>query len=155
MARSVEFIRSAFAADTDEVWLILLTLSHADLSDDIRVVHNQESVNSRGMLFVGFAFEISLPLDSSERPPVAELRIDNVSTEIAQAVRSITTAPSVKIEVIRAADPDTVELSLEGFLLRNVQWDATTVTGALALEDVVTEPYPAGIFSPASFPGLT
>ena len=154
MARSQDFIRSAFGAETDEIWLILLTLSHADLSDDIRVVHNQVSITSRGMLFVGFAFEISLPLDSSDRPPVAELRIDNVSTEIAEAVRSITTAPSVKIEVIRAADPDTVELALDGFLLRNVQWDASAVTGALALEDIVTEPYPAGIFSPAGFPGL-
>ena len=154
MTRSAEFIRSAFASETDEIWLILLTISHADLTDDIRVVHNTENVTSRGDLFVGFAFELSLPLDSHERPPVAELRIDNVSQEIALAIRSISSAPSVKIEIIRAADPGTVELSLDGFMLRDVSWDAASVTGSLTLDDIATEPYPAGIFSPASFPGL-
>ena len=70
------------------------------------------------------------------------------------AIRSISSAPAVKIEIIRAADPDTVELSLDGFTLRDVSWDAASVTGSLTLDDIATEPYPAGIFSPASFPGL-
>ena len=148
-------VQSAFAQETDEVWLILLTISHADLTNDIQVVHNPVAITSRGMTFVGFAFEISLPIDSPDRAPVAELRIDNVSQEIAQAVRSISTAPTVKIEVIRAAAPDVVELSLDGFRLRNVNWDADSVRGALVLDDIATEPYPAGIFSPAGFPGLT
>ena len=147
--------QSAFAQETDEVWLILLTISHADLTNDIQVVHNPVAITSRGMTFVGFAFEISLPIDSPDRAPVAELRIDNVSQEIAQAVRSISSAPTVKIEVIRAAAPDVVELSLDGFRLRNVNWDADSVRGALVLDDIATEPYPAGIFSPAGFPGLT
>ena len=47
MTRSAEFVRSAFASETDEIWLILLTISHADLTDDIRVVHNTENVTSR------------------------------------------------------------------------------------------------------------
>ena len=148
-------VQSAFSQETDEVWLILLTISHADLTDDIRVVHNQVDITSRGMNFVGFAFELSLPIDSPDRAPVAELRIDNVSREIAQAVRSILSAPAVKIEVIRAAAPDVVELSLDGFRLRNVNWDADSVRGALVLDDIATESYPAGIFSPAGFPGLT
>ena len=147
--------RSAFAQETDGIWLILLTISHADLTDDIRVVHNPVAIMSRGMNFVGFAFELSLPIDSPDRAPVAELRIDNVSQEIAQAVRSISSAPTVTIEVIQAAVPDTVELTLDGFRLRNVNWDADSVRGTLVLDDVATEPYPAGIFSPAGFPGLT
>ena len=148
-------VQSAFAHATDEVWLILLTISHADLTNDIQVVHNPVAITSRGMSFVGFAFDLSLPIDSPDRAPVAELRIDNVSQEIAQAVRSISSAPTVKIEVVRAADPDVVELSLDGFRLRNVNWDADSVRGALVLDDIATEPYPAGIFSPAGFPGLT
>ena len=148
-------VQSAFAQETDEVWLILLTISHADLSEDIRVVNNPVAITSRGMNFVGFAFELSLPIDSPDRAPVAELRIDNVSQEIAQAVRSISSAPTVTIEVIRAAAPGVVELSLDGFRLRNVNWNAESVRGTLVLDDIATEPYPAGIFGPASFPGLT
>ena len=149
------FIRSAFSQETDGIWLILLTISHVDLTDDIRVVHNPVAIMSRGANFVGFAFELSLPIDSPDRAPVAELRIDNVSQEIAQAVRSISSAPTVTIEVIQAADPDTVELTLDGFRLRDVNWNADSVRGTLVLDDIATEPYPAGIFSPAGFPGLT
>ena len=148
------FLRSAFRPETDEVWLILLTLSHPDLTDDIRVVHNPETITSRGQDYIGFAFDLTLPSDTEDRAPVAELRIDNVSREIAQAVRSISSAPAVTIEIIRAADPDIVEISLTGFTLRNARWDALAVSGSLALDDISIEPYPAGSFTPASFPGL-
>ena len=151
---SESFLRSAFSQETDEVWLILLTLSHPDLTDDIRVVHNPETITSRGQDYIGFAFDLTLPSDTEDRAPVAELRIDNVSLEIAQAVRSISSAPTVTIEIIRAADPNTVEISLTGFTLRNVRWDALAVSGSLALDDISIEPYPAGSFTPASFPGL-
>ena len=151
---STSFIRSAFRQETQEVWLILLTLSHPDLTDDIRVVHNPETISSRGQDFIGFAFDLTLPSDTEDQAPVAELRIDNVSREIAQAVRSISSAPTVTIEIIRAADPDVVEISLTGFTLRNARWDALAVSGSLALDDISIEPYPAGSFTPASFPGL-
>ena len=154
MTRSTEFRRSAFAQETDEVWLILLTLSHPDLTDDIRVVHNPETITSRSQDYIGFAFELSLPSDTEDQAPVAELRIDNVSREIAEAIRSIASAPTVTIEIVRAADPDTVELSLTGFTLSNVRWDALTISGRLVLDDIAIEPYPVGAFSPASFPGL-
>jgi hypothetical protein len=145
---------SAFAADTDEVWLVLVTIEHADISPPIRVVNNTENITSRSELFVAFPFSITLPDSREDAPPRARLTIDNVSREIAQAVRTITSAPVVTIEVVRAADPDTVEISWPFFTLRNIKWDAGKVSGELTLEDFTSEPYPAGIFSPASFPGL-
>jgi len=145
---------SAFAADTDDVWLVLVTIDHDDLSQPIRVVNNTEDITSNGNSFVAFPFDITLPDARDDAPPRARLAIDNVSREIAEAVRSITTAPTVTIEIIRAADPDTVEISWPFFRLRNVKWDVAKVTGDLTLEDFTSEPYPAGIFSPASFPGL-
>lgn len=146
--------QSAFAAETDEVWLILLTLSHPDLTDEIRVVNNPKTVRSRDANYIGYAFDLQLPVDSDEQAPVARLTIDNVSREIAEAIRSISSAPTVTMEIIRAAAPDTVEMTYSGFRLQEVQWDELTVSGLLVLDDITTEPYPAGIFSPASFPGL-
>ena len=145
---------SAFAQDTDEVWLVLITIDHDDLAQPIRVVNNTEDITSNGETFVGFPFDITLPDAREDAPPRARLVIDNVSREIAQAVRTITSAPTVTIEVVRAGDPDTVEQSWPFFKLRNVKWDVAQVSGDLTLEDFTREPYPAGIFSPASFPGL-
>lgn len=145
---------SAFAADTADVWLVLVTIDHDDFAEPIRVVNNTENVTSRGELYVGFPFDATLPDSREDASPRARLVIDNTSREIAQAIRSITSAPIVTLEIIRAADPDTVEISLPYFTLRNVKWDAGKVSGDLSLEDFTSEPYPAGTFTPAYFPGL-
>lgn len=149
---STELTTSAFAQDTDEVWLVLVTIDHDDLIEPIRVVNNTEDVLSGGDTYIAFPFDVTLPDAREDAPPRARLIIDNVSREIGEAIRTITSAPGVTLEVVRAADPDTIEISWPFFKLRNVKWDAGKVSGDLSLEDFTSEPYPAGIFSPASFP---
>ena len=145
---------SAYAAETEEVWLVLLTLSHPDLPDDIRIVNNTEPIQSRGQDYVPLAFDIVLPSDTEERPPLAEVRIDNVSRDLTESIRSISDAPTATIEVIVASNPDEAVVSYTGFRLIGIGWDAADVTGQLVLDDISIEPYPAGRFTPASFPGL-
>jgi hypothetical protein len=146
--------QSAFAADTDDVWLVLLTIDHPDIDPPVRVVNNTEDITSRGDEFIGFPFDITLPDSREGAPPLARLAIDNASREIAQAIRLISSPPTILIEIIRASEPDVVEMSFPFFTLRNVRWNASEVTGDITLEDFTSEPYPGGIFSPASFPGI-
>jgi len=145
--------RDAWAAESD-LPLVLLTLDHDDLAAPIRVVNNREDVTSRGDVFVAFPFEIALPDDLGDAPPRARLRIDNVSREIGEAIRTITTAAAVTIEVVRQDALDTVEMQFPAMKLVNVQYDVLTVTGDLEFEDLTKEPYPTHIFSPAEYPGL-
>lgn len=147
-------LSSAFAQETADVWLVLLTIDHPDLSAPIRVVNNKTDITSGGDLFVGFPFDIELPSDAEEEPPQAKLTIDNVSREIGQALRIITSPATVLMELILASDPDTIEVSWPGFILDNTKWDALSVSGRLSTENFTAEPYPAGTFSPAGFPGL-
>ena len=151
---SSELRTATFAQETDEGLLVLLTIDHEDISPPIRVVNNTENVISRLVTFIGFPFDLALPSSDERAPPVARLTIDNVSREIAQSIRLISTPPSVLIEVVRLTDPEVVEITYPGFKLRNVRWDALTVSGDLVVEDVAQEPYPADTFSPAAFPGL-
>lgn len=151
---STTLTASAFSQDTGDVWLPLLTISHPDISPSIRVVFNTQAITSRGNEFLPFPFDVRLPTEQDDAPSRARLVIDNVSREIAQAVRTIRTPPSVLIEIIRADAPDTVEMSWPNFWLRNVKWNAQQVSGELVLEDLVDEPYPSGTFTPASFPAL-
>jgi len=147
-------IDSAYAAQTADVWLVLLTIEHADLSAAIRVVNNTETITSNGESFIAYPFRVVLPDAREDAPPRARLEIDNVSREIGEAIRSISSAPTVTMQVVRAADPDVVERRWPSFRLSNVKVNAGRVTGDLGLEDFASEPYPAGIFSPAGFPGL-
>ncbi len=154
MTISADFKRDVYDPETGEAFLALLTLDHADISPPIRAVNNTEDIVSRGDTFVAYAFDLTMPESNAEAPPRARLVIDNVSREIAQSIRLITTAPSVLIEIIRASVPNTVEVALPLFFLRDVKWNAMQVSGELVVEDLMTEPFPALQFTPAHFPGL-
>lgn len=134
--------------------LVLLTLDHDDLAAPIRVVNDREDVTSGGNVYVAFPFEIALPDQLEDAAPGARLQISNVSREIGQAVRDISSAPTVTIQVIRRDTPNTIELQFPAMYLRNVRFDALWVTGDLEFEDLGREPFPAHTFSPANFPGL-
>ncbi len=147
--------RSAmFAEETSDGLLVLLTINHIDLTTPIRVVNNKVNVISRGDEFIAFPFDIILPESSADTPPRAQLTISNVPRELGQTVRSISSSPTVLIEVIRINNFDSLELSLPAFKLKNVRFDVLQVTGDLVSEDLQIEPYPVHTFSPANFPGL-
>lgn len=146
-------LESAFAAQTDEVWLMLVTIEHPSIAEPLRFVNNYESVTSRGEVYVAFPFEVELPGEDAENPGEARLRIDNVDRQIVDTIRTITSPPSVTFEVVLASQPNTVEASFSGLTLRQVEYDALVVTGTLRFEDIVTEPLSVQM-TPARFPGM-
>jgi hypothetical protein len=146
--------QALYAAETGEAFLILLTFSHADLPVPIRVTSDAVTTASRGNSFAPFPFDLVLPDDQDNRAPRARLVIDNIDRQIVQAVRSLSSAPTMLIEIIRAASPDTVEAQFVDFKLTNVSYDAQRVEGVLTIEDFTAEPFPAASFSPGLFPGL-
>jgi hypothetical protein len=147
-------LQSLNAQETEDAFLILLTLSHPDMAEPLRVANGGEEVSSRGNTFTAFPFELSLPDDNAGQSPEARLVIDNIDRQIVRAIRGLTSAPLVLIEIVRAAQPDVVEAKFEDFRLTNVSYDANLVQGNLTIEDFTAEPFPAGTFSPGYFPGL-
>jgi hypothetical protein len=146
--------RALFSQETSEVFLVLLTIEHIELVDPIRLCNNNEEVVSRGQTYIAFRFDIQLPTSESESPPKARIKVDNVDRRITESVRIITSPPTITMEVIRASSPNTVELSLPGFTLTNVTYNALTVSGDLGMENFLLEPYPGLSFDPGRFPGL-
>ena len=151
---STAALNAAMAQETGEAYLVLLTVSHADLAAPIRASSDGVDTISRGETFTAFPFDITLPEDSETGPPRAQITIDNVSREIVTAVRLISSPADILIEIVLGSAPDTVEVSFEGFEVRNVGWTALTVTADLTVESWIGEPYPHQRFTPAGFPGL-
>ena len=151
-------VTDAFRADAwspeSDLYLVLLTIEHPDLDPPIHVVNNTVNVISNGITYVAFPFEIALPESPENGPPRAELTISNVSREIGQAIRQVSSPPAVSIQVIRQETPDVVEASHQNMKLTGVTYDVQQVSGQLVREDFVTEPYPATTYSPAEFKGL-
>lgn len=145
---------SIFAEETDVVWLVLLTIEHADLDAPIRVVRNTEDVISRTNTFLAFPFDISMPQEREDSPPEVQLIIGNVDRRITEAVRTISSPAQVTMEVVHSGDFDTVEAGPFVFELKEARFDALVVTGKLAFEPVLDESYPKTRFTPGRFPGL-
>ncbi len=146
--------RAINAEATGEVFLLLLTIEHEELAAPIRVVNNTENVVSRGELYVAYPFEIALPGEDPESVARVSLRIDNVDRQIVQALRPVQAPLSVALEVVLAGSPDTVEAGPFTLTLIAAECDAFVVTGELAFEDVLNEPFPGHSYIPSDYPGL-
>lgn len=145
--------RDAWSVESD-LPLVLLEITHADLAAPIRVVANPTSIIHSGNEYFPMDFNLVLPGQLDDAPPSATVSMDNVSREIAQAARSISTPASFTIRVVRAETPNVVELEFAGLKLTNVRVNALRVEGDLQFEDLVRAPYPALSFTPSFFPGL-
>lgn len=146
-------VASMNAQVTGEAWLVLLTISHSSLAAPLRFVNNNEDVVSNGNTFKFFPFEIVLPGQDPESPSKATLKIDNVSREIIATIRTITSPPTVQLDVILASTPDVIEATFTDMKLRGVEYDVTSVSGELVYESIFTEPV-SYTMTPSRFPGL-
>ena len=142
------------AQQTAEIYLIILEIDHDDIASPIRVVNNTEDVVSNGDTYVGYPFEIALPPDTDQGLVNASLRIDNVDRQIVDALRVVSTPPTVAISVILSSSPDTLEAGPFNMTVEAADYDALTVTFTLAFENILNEPFPALRFDPPSYPGL-
>lgn len=148
--------QAIFAQQTGEVFVVLLELEHPNFAGIIRVCSNDLPIASRGNTYVPFPFEIILPDESEDSAPRVTLRIDNVDRRIVSELRSVvSTVPvTIRLFIVLASSPDTLEVGPMEFSLRDVEFTATTVEGTLLYEDVLNESFPADSFSPARFPAL-
>jgi hypothetical protein len=143
------------APETGEVFLPLLTITHSTLPQPIRVVRNLTDVVSRGNTYTAFPFQITWPQDREDQLPQVSLAIDNVDRTIGLALRSIRgRGPNVRLEVVLASSPDTLEGGPLDVVLKERDIDAATVGGVLGVEDLLNEPFPADTFAPDKFPAL-
>lgn len=152
---SLPFLQAAFAQETGEAPIVLVTITHDDLTAPIRVANYDVDVVSNEETFIAYPFELTLPTEPEAGASRATVTIDNVHRDIVEAVRNCAgTAPQVTLAVVLASSPDTIEASFPGFDLRNVSYDALTIEGELTLDSLAGERYPAGRFRPGAFPGL-
>ncbi len=148
------FRAMAMAERTSQVLIALLTLTHSSFGSPLRFASERADVTSRGNVYTATAFDLTLPDDSEKNPTVARLMISNVDRRIMDELRLVSTPIEVAIELVLASDPDTVEVSYPGLLLRHVQATATRIEGDLVLDLFDQEPYPAWRFIPSVYPAL-
>ncbi len=160
---STTFKQAAYAQETDEVFIGLVTFTSDELAAPIYVatdpfellpIANVKGVVSNGVEFVYLPFDITLPRDDRTGAVSAKMRIENISRQIIGAARSIRNPLNVCIQVVLSDDPDRIEMEFNYFQLKNVTYDGFTIEGTLALDYWGLEPFPSGRFTPSGFPGM-
>ncbi|KGT75790.1 hypothetical protein MA20_31835 [Bradyrhizobium japonicum] len=161
---SLNFRHALFAQESGEVPIFLLTITHPELVDPIRLTTDATErksndpliyrTMSRGDEFIYAGVDITIPDEQDRSPPASKLTIANVTRDLIPLARSVSTPPSVMIEAVLASDLSTVEMSWPALDMVNLTYDASFLQFDLTMDALVTEPYPSGTFSPADFPGL-
>lgn len=159
--------------------LVLLELTHPDISPPIRVANDftpldeDEPLQPNVPYFYGnklwqaFPFDVSL-VNNSAGIPEAKLRIQNVDRRIGQALLAISDPIRISVTVLSSAD---FELNLAGTrmvevssavvqrfwplaYLMNVSWDRREVTADVKGFDISLEPFPYQRATVARTPAL-
>ncbi len=151
---SLAMLVALFNQQTDDAIIPLLTIEHPGMEDTLRFALNGENIISRTFNFLAFPFDLTVPDDSPDRPPQANLSVSNIDRQMTAFLESSVIPPTVAIEIIKASAPDVVEAAWSGLTLRNVKYNVQAISGALTYEKMATEGYPRGVFSPSYFAGM-
>ena len=143
-----------FASQTDKVFIVLLDITGGNLTETIRLTSDNVATTSNSNTYNPFPFMISMPPESADEIPVVQLTIDNIDRSIIDNIRASNEPLLIEMNIVLNSDPDTVEAGAFNYTLRNVTYDAYTITGDLVFEDILNEPYPAGTYDPVNYPGL-
>lgn len=154
MTLSATAMAEAFNEHSSSAWYMLLTISHPDLATPLRLVNSRSDLISNGHTFTWFPFTVVLPDDDGENSPRAKLKIDNVSREIYRTIWALDPAPYIQIDVVVSDDPNQIEYTAGNMRLVNVTVDELFITGELAPDISVLDPFPGDSFSPGKFPAL-
>lgn len=151
---SLELRRQIFAQNSDDPFLTLVTLSHESFEDDIRLVNNTVDVVSRGLVFLAFPMTVRFPVDDGETVRDFNIEFDNVSLELIEEIRSVTSQISVTIEMILASMPSTVQISQEDLLIKTMTYNAQKISASIILDSFLNVELTSERYNPQNFRGL-
>ena len=100
-----------------------------------------------------FPFDITLPKNIEGQISTAQLSIDNVSRQFIDEIRSQVKPLQVNIKVVLSLNPNDIMAEFTDFVLRQVTYDASAISGQLTLEDFMAEMVGV-LMTGRNFPGL-
>ena len=165
MSRSVSntLKEQVFSQEMTDPAIVLITISHNDLSEDIYVSDDPtetlasgfRGTVSNGVDYTHLPFELSLAEQSDNLLSRARLKIDNVNREIILAVRAASNEPPlVNIKIVLASDPNAVEFEIPDLRLNDIRANALIVEGDLQPEIFQSEKFPKNSVNQADFPAV-
>ena len=129
-AQSLPVLKSSWAQESEEAYVVLLTLRHAVLPDPIRIASHETDFQSQGATYLACPFQIDGPPDTPDAPPAttpddqtpgndaprnqptttAALPLDPLLSGAAPQIQALSAAPADHINAV--PEPGTLGLAL-------------------------------------------
>ncbi len=151
---SNELLAQIFAQNSDDPFLTLVTLSHADWAGDICLVNNTKNIVSRGRTFRAFPMKVRLPADDGETAKDYAIEFDNVSLELIEEIRTVTTKIGVKMEMVLASMPDVVQMEQEDLEIAAISYTPTKISARIIVDSFLNSEMTSEQYGPSNFPGI-
>ena len=147
-------LRAMLSQETAEVFLVCVTITHPAI-DTQRLVNNTEVVHRAVGDYIPCPMKLVLPDQVDDQVPQVTIVIDNVDREVLRQIRLVDGVPQVRMEVILASSPDTVEAGPFDFALMSATYDVLSINAVLGYQDdVLNQQVPAQTYTPVNSPGL-
>jgi hypothetical protein len=153
---SARFKRQLFKPFRDDDFRALLTIDHSSFDEPYRFVSGNpnefKSLTSNGLVFTTFPFEVNF-LSDDDREPEATLTIQNVDDRIGTTILNLSEETlTVMLQSVLRETPDVIEYEVVNLELVDVEINAVTVSGKLAIRGLSTEPCPGRRVNNATSP---
>ena len=164
---STDLRRALEEPRSNEYIVILLEITHPQISQPIRVANDVVDYRYDSNLYIGFPFIIEVVTDN-ERVPRGQLSIQNVDQRISDAIIDLTTPPKLRIicfansdftdEIVdgarNAVGVITPEYEANHLVFNSISIDAMKISGDITSFDMASEPWPAIRSTADRLPGL-
>lgn len=153
---STDFIEEVHKVSGGEYPLVIATISHPDLPDDIRIVNDNEGVTSNGLYYQPLRFSISWPNQPETGPTETRISVDNVGRILTSWIglsyggRGTT----ITLAVILRSNPDVEEIPGIEMRLTDIQITSNDISGRLSTVDLVNRRFNPVVYSPRTALGL-
>lgn len=149
-----ELIAQLYAQESGDPFLTLITLEHESFDGPVRLVNNSVDIVSRENTYMAFPIKIRFPIDDGETMKDFTLELDNVSLELVDILRAVTTQIDVTIEMILASMPDEVQISIEELKMAGITYNRQRISAKVILDNFLNTELTSERYTPKNFPGL-
>ena len=154
--------QAILSQETMDPFVLLLAISIKSGADWLCVYLTNNSVDlvstvadgSTPQTYIAFPFQITLPRAEPGKISQVQLSVTNVSRELIDYIRAVKDPMVINLYVINATEPDIVVAEHLNYTWRGLQYNASTITGTISLEDYLSKSYPSELMTPSNFPGL-
>lgn len=105
---SLDAMRSLYAENTADVFVFAVSVDHPSWSEPMHLVADTHELVFDGVTYKPFTFTVPLLPQSDSTVPTVALKIDAVTQEFIEGLRSVASALSVGLSVFRRSPIDTL-----------------------------------------------